>query len=190
MGCEKTVGGTQRQRHDRQRGVRRQRAGKDGIVADQQIGNVETAAVGIDHRGVAVCSHPARTDRMGGAVDGKDVTGPRRGPDLGERAPGVAVDRAFVGPIAEVDARLAVAEGVDLVSKRQAIIGMRQAFAVDPDPRHPIVAPQDALEPLAPHASAARQPGGEGDGQYAKTLNQIATCAVRIAGPHHVFADE
>ena len=70
---------------------------------------------------------------MGGAVRREHVVGTRRGPNVGQAAARMPVDRRLVVMIAEVDAGFAQSQRIDLVRQRQAIIVVRQAFTVDPD---------------------------------------------------------
>ncbi len=120
----------------------------------------------------------------------EDVAGACGLPDRLKQCARMGVDGLLVGTVTEIDARLALPEGVPFVGQGQAIGVLRQAFAIDADTCQTVVAQQRCDQVPAPQAGTARQRVRERDRLYAQALHQIAADEAGIRRAHHVFGNE
>ncbi len=102
----------------------------------------------------------------------------------------MGVDGLLIGAVTEIDARLALPEGVPFVGQGQAIGVLRQAFAIDADTGQAVVAPQRGDQVPAPQAGTTRQRVRQRDRLHAQALHQIAANEVGVGRAQHVFANE
>ena len=144
----------------------------------------------VDHGPVRIVAHAAGADGVRGALHGPDIRGADRLPDRRHVLDGVGVDGAFVGAVLELDARLGHAERVHLVRQAQGVAVLRQAFAVDPQPGHVVVAGDRVHQRLPPQAAGARHAVGPGHRHHAQALHQVAGGERRVRRAHRILRDQ